>query len=373
MESGVVYCLNYGNRNRKHGIFMKTWKENLEESKIRYIDWWHGKGIVLTMWEHLQKDGTSHEQIQAPAPPCDLNQYWFDPQWRAENLHYQLSRSSFKADIMPVANTQLGPGSLAAMLGARLEGGEDTIWIRESNALKLELDESDSSWQLHLDLLKACKAKAGGKYFVGCPDLMEGLDVLASIRGTQDVLIDMIIDPEGLEMQLQKVNDIYFTVFDRIYEIIREGNEMAFCYFSLWGPGTVSKLQSDISIMFSEDDFRRFVLPFTREQCQKIDYTLYHLDGVDAIRHLDAILEIEELNAIQWTPGYGQPQGGNPCWYDLYRRILNGGKSVMANWVTLDELEQLLDNVGNQGMHINVDFKSEKDIEAALKIVEKFR
>ena len=45
----------------------------------------------------------------------------------------------------------------------------------------------------------------------------------------------------------------------------------------------------------------------------------------------------------------------------------------MVNWVTLDELQPLLDNVGNQGLHINVDFKSEKEIEQALKIVEQYR
>jgi len=352
---------------------MHTWKSNWEESKKRYLDWWHGKGTVLSMWEHLQKDGAPHEMVSPPLPARDLNQYWFDPKWRAENLHYQLSHSSLKADIIPVANTQLGPGSLAAILGARLEGGEETIWIREDGELKQELDEKNPWWQLHLDLLKACKAKANGKYFIGCPDLVEGLDVLASIRGTQEVLMDMIIDPEGLEMQLQSVNDIYFKVFDRIYEIIREGDEMAFCYFSLWGPGKVSKLQSDISIMFSEDDFRRFVLPYTREQCQKIDYTLYHLDGVDAVRHLDAILEIDELNAVQWTPGYGQPQGGDPCWYDLYKKILSAGKSVMPCWVELSELQPLLDNVGNEGLNILMHFKREKDIDDALKIMEKYR
>ena len=355
---------------------MRTWKENWEESKKNYLDWWNGKGIVLSMWEHLYIEGNPHAIVPKPAEAKDRSQFWFEPLWRAENLNYQLSRSSFKADILPVANTHLGPGSLAAILGAKLEGGEDTIWIRhhEGGEMKLELDENNPAWKLHLDLLKACKAKSNGNYFVGCPDLIEGLDVLASIKGTQEVLMDMIMQPEELEAQLQKVNDVYFQVFDRIYEIIREENgEMAFCYFSIWGPGKVAKLQSDISIMISEDDYRRFVQPFIREQAQKIDYTLYHLDGVGAQRHLDAILEIEELNAIQWTPGVGEPQGGNPCWYDLYKRILAGGKSVMANWVTLDELEPLLDNVGNQGMHINVDFKSEKDIDTALKIVEKYR
>lgn len=354
---------------------MNTWKENWEESKKHYLDWWNGKGIVLSMWEHLEKEGKPHAEIPKPAKAKDQDQYWFDPQWRAGNLHYQLSRSSFKADILPVANTHLGPGSLAALMGAELAGGEDTIWIKqiEGNEMNLSFDEDKPAWKLHENLLKACKAKANGHYYVGCPDLVEGLDVLAGIRGTQDVLMDMIMAPDNLEEQLQKVNDVYFRVFDRIYNIIREGDEMAFCYFSIWGPGTVSKLQSDISTMISEEDYRRFVQPFIREQSQKIDYTLYHLDGVDARRHLEAILEIEELNAIQWTPGVGEPQGGDPRWYNLYKRILAGGKSVMANWVTLDELEPLLDHVGNQGMHINVDFKSEKDIDAALKIVERYR
>ncbi len=354
---------------------MNTWKENWEESKKHYTGWWNGKGIVLSMWEHLRKEGLPHAEVPEPEPARDRQQFWFDPQWRAENLHYQLSRSSFKADILPVANTQLGPGSLALMMGAEPEGGHDTIWIRENprKEMTLRFDGNHPGWILHRDLLKACKDKANGHYFAGCPDLVEGLDTLASIRGTTEVLMDMILQPEELEAQLRQVNEVYFKVFDRIYEIIREGDEMAFCYFSIWGPGKVSKLQSDISTMILEDDFRRFVQPFIREQCQKIDYTLYHLDGVGAQRHLEALLEIDELNAIQWTPGVGEPQGGDPCWYDLYRRILAGGKSVMANWVALDELEPLLDQVGNQGLHINVDFKSEKDIGAALKIIDKYR
>ncbi len=327
------------------------------------------------MWEHIEKDGIPHEVIKAPEPAKDLDQLWFDVQWRAQNLHYLLSRSSFKADILPVANTHLGPGSLAACLGAELVGGEDTIWIKENPAFngEIKLDENNRWWQLHQNLLKESKKLSGGKYFVGCPDLIEGLDTLASIRGTDTVLMDMLLQPEVLEEQLQKVNDLYFEVFDRLYEIIREGDEMAFCYFSIWGPGKVSKLQCDISVMISEDDFRRFAQPYLREQAQKIDYALYHLDGVDAMRHVDALLEIDEINAIQWTPGVGQPQGGDPQWFDLYKKIMAGGKSVMANWVTLEELDPLIDNVGNQGLHINIDFKSEKDIDKALKIVEKYR
>ena len=326
------------------------------------------------MWEHFQEGVQPHAEITPPAPAKDLSQKWFDPQWRAEYLDWYVAHSSLKADILPVANTQLGPGSLAAILGGVFEGGEDTIWIHPNPDFTDEIvfNPEHPNWILHKELLKACKAKANGHYFVGMPDLMEGLDVLAALKGTDRVLLDTVMQPEILEQQMQQINDIYFKVFDELYDIIREGDEMAFCYFSSWAPGKMSKLQSDISTMISQDDYRRFVQPFIREQCQKIDYTLYHLDGVGAMHHLPALLEIEELNAIQWTPGVGEPQGGSPKWYDLYKKILAGGKSVMACWVTLDELKPLLDHIGADGIHLEMDFHNEKEVEQAMRIVEEY-
>jgi len=354
---------------------MQTWKSNLEETKKHYIDWWNHKGIILNMWEHFQEGVKPHADIPAPPPYRDLNQRWFDPQWRAEYLDWYVAHSSLMADMLPVANTQLGPGSLAAILGGVFEGGEDTIWIHPDPNYSDDIvfNPQHPNYLLHKELLKACKAKAQGHYYVGMPDLMEGLDVLAAIKGTDKVLLDTVMQPEVLEHQMQQINDIYFQVFDELYDIIREGDEMAFCYFSSWAPGKMSKLQSDISTMISVDDYRRFVQPFIREQCQKIDYTLYHLDGVGAMHHLDALLEIKELNAIQWTPGVGEPQGGSPKWYDLYKKILAGGKSIMACWVTLDELRPLLDNIGGDGVHIEMDFHNEQEVEQAMKIVDDFQ
>ena len=351
---------------------MNTWKTNLEETKRRYVDWWNHKGIVINMWEHFQQGVKPHADVPQPKPYKDLNQRWFDPAWRAEYLDWYVAHSCLKADILPVANTQLGPGSLAAILGGVFEGGEDTIWIHPNPQFTDDIvfNPQHPNWLLHKELLTACKQKAQGHYYVGMPDLMEGLDVLAALKGTDQVLMDTVMQPEVVERQMQQINDIYFQVFDELYDIIREGDEMAFCYFSSWAPGKMTKLQSDISTMISTDDYRRFVQPFIREQCQRIPYTLYHLDGVGAMRHLDALLEIDELDAIQWTPGVGEPQGGSPKWYDLYRRILNAGKSVMACWVTLDELRPLLDAIGTDGVHIEMDFHNEEEVEKAMEIVE---
>ena len=354
---------------------MKTWKNNLEETKQRYLDWWKGKGVILNMWEHFQEGVTPHANIPLPKPARDNNQKWFDPEWRAEYLDWYVAHSCLKADMLPVANTQLGPGSLAAILGARYEGGDDTIWIHPDPDYtdNFEFNPNHPNYILHKQLLKECKAKSQGHYYVGMPDLMEGLDVLAAMKGTDKVLLDLAMQPEVVERQMQKINDIYFRVFDELYDIIREGDEMAFCYFSAWAPGKMTKLQCDISTMISTEDYRRFVQPFIHEQCRKIPYTLYHLDGVGAMHHLPALLEIEELNAIQWTPGVGEPQGGSEKWYELYRKILNAGKSIMACHLTVDEIKPLLNNIGTEGVHLEVDFQNEKEVEEAMKIIESFK
>ncbi len=351
------------------------WKTNLELTKQHYIDWWNHKGIVLNMWEHFQEGVKPHADVPAPSAPKDLNQKWFDPEWRAEYLDWYVAHSCLKADMLPVANTQLGPGSLAAILGGVFEGGEDTIWIHPNPDFNddITFNPEHPNYLLHKALLKACKQKAQGNYYVGMPDLMEGMDVLAALKGTDKVLMDTVTQPEVLERQMQQINDIYFRVFDELYDIVREGDEMAFCYFSSWAPGKMTKLQSDISTMISVEDYRRFVQPFIRQQCQKIDYTLYHLDGVGALHHLPALLEIDELNAIQWTPGVGEPQGGSPKWYDLYKKILAAGKSIMACWVTVDELRPLLDNIGGDGVHLEMDFHNEAEVEQAMRIVEEYQ
>ena len=371
---------------------MKTWKDNLEETKQHYIDWWNHKGIVLNMWEHFQVGVKPHGPYSNEPPvrealstgfgtgsvipgapvPASNEQKWFDPEWRAAYLDWYVGHSCLKADMLPVANTQLGPGSMSAILGARFEAGDDTIWIHPDPAYTddFRFDPNHPNYLLHKDLLRACKQKAQGHYYVGMPDLMEGIDVLAGMKGTDKVMMDIMEQPEVLEEQMQRINDAYFQVFDELYDIIREENgEMAFCYFSSWAPGKMTKLQCDLSTMLSEADYRRFVQPFIRQQCVRIPYTLYHLDGVGALHHLPALLEIRELKAIQWTPGVGEPQGGSPKWYDLYRKILAGGKSVLISWVTVPELRPLLEAIGTEGVHLEMDFRNEEEVAEAERIV----
>lgn len=64
--------------------------------------------------------------------------------------------------------------------------------------------------------------------------------------------------------------------------------------------------------------------------------------------------------------------GGHPRWYDLYRRIKAGGKSVQAIGVKPDEVIPLLDAVGPKGMYVQCQAASEAEADALLAKVQPY-
>ena len=124
--------------------------------------------------------------------------------------------------------------------------------------------------------------------------------------------------------------------------------------------------------MFSADMYRRFVVPALTEQCAWLDNSIYHLDGTQAVHHLDALLEIEPLDAIEWTPQAGIETGGHKRWHDMYKRILAAGKSVQVVNVELHELAPLLDTIGTKGVYALIQFKDQREADEAAKIIARY-
>ena len=103
--------------------------------------------------------------------------------------------------------------------------------------------------------------------------------------------------------------------------------------------------------------YRKFVIPHLRDQMDAMQYPFFHLDGVGALNHLNSLLEIKPLRAIQWVPGSGKERIGQ--WYGVIQRILQAGKSVEC-FAQADEVDDLVKHVGARGLLINVDANQEE-------------
>lgn len=243
-----------------------------------------------------------------------------------------------------------GPGSLAAYLGSDIGFKEDTVWFKScledwEDVPEFKYDPDSKWFQKHLEFVKRCKELVGDDFLIDMPDLMENIDVLASLRGAQDILYDMIDEPEIIEERVKQIEKIYYEYYDRFYEIIKDpqgGN--AYTVFQIWGPGRTVKLQCDFSAMMSPTNFRDFILEPLRNQAAKADQVLYHLDGPDAIKHLDAVLEVEGISALQWTSGDAGPDGTLEDWDVIYDKARAAGKSL---WIKVysGEFEDWIKNV----------------------------
>jgi hypothetical protein len=119
--------------------------------------------------------------------------------------------------------------------------------------------------------------------------------------------------------------------------------------------------------------FQQFVVPSLTEQCQWLDNSMYHLDGTQAICHLEALLEIESLDAIEWTPQAGIEGCGNPRWFKMYKKILEAGKSVQVVGVDKNEIIPLLDAIGGKGVYVMTSFSSSDEAEAIMVKVKQYR
>ena len=280
----------------------------------------------------------------------DMEDKYQNPQRIVDRYRYFCETHAFLGESFPNLNIDFGPGSLASYLGSEIGFKEDTVWFNKcldswDGVPKLTFDPENKWFKKHIQLAKDCQALAGDDFYVDMPDLMENIDVLASLRGAQDILFDLLDEPEMIGERIQEVTDIYYEYYDRFYDIIKDeegGN--AYTVFQIWGPGRTVKLQCDFSAMMSPEDFRKYIQPSLRTQSENVDHVLYHLDGPAAIKHMDALMEIDGIDALQWTSGDAGPDGTLPDWDVIDDKAIAAGKSI---WVKVysGEFEDWIRNV----------------------------
>ncbi len=308
-------------------------------------NWIETQENFCAWWEHRKKDRPLMRVVAkkpdcyavTPNVPNNIEDKYLDANYIVDKYRAFCENHIFLAEAFPYVDANLGPGSMALYLGSEPVFTERTVWykpfITECGSFgKLEYSNENKWWQCHLELLRQVKARSNGDFMVSIPDIIENLDILASLRDAQELCYDIADYPEQVKAGVERIDELYFTYYDAFYDVIKEQDDSS-CYtaFAIWGPGRTAKLQCDFSAMISPICFRELVQESLRKQCKTLNNSLYHLDGVDAIRHLDALMEIKELNALQWTSGAGQPDGVNERWYPIYDKVIEAKKSLWIN------------------------------------------
>ncbi len=324
------------------------YKDNWVEASNKWRSYWkrENKGRPLMHVVSERTDKLDPERAAA-LRSINMEDKYLTPSRMVERYRYYCETHEFLAESFPNMSVDLGPGSMAAYLGCEAVLQPNTVWFEECvedwTAYPPLRFDSEAKWfKKHMEVFREAKKLAGNDFSIAIPDIIENLDILASMRGAQNTIYDLCDEPEEMLKRVNEVTKLYFEYYDRFYEIAKDSDGGS-CYtvFQIWGAGRTAKLQCDFSAMLSPELFRDFVQESLREQGRRLDNVLYHLDGPDAIKHMDALMEIDEIDALQWTSGDYAPDGAHEQWYPIYDKARTANKGLWVKVYGGDMSEQI--------------------------------
>ncbi|MDH7602850.1 MAG: trimethylamine corrinoid protein 2 [Armatimonadota bacterium] len=346
-------------------------KPDWDKSRERFEAWWN-RGCVDRVLLQVLAPQNAAAQAKPPQPET-LEEQWLDADYRIRAFEYRLATTHYGGDAFPYFDTHIGPGTLALYLGSEPSFAPDTVWYNPciddiATASVPEYDENNRYWQATLQMVTNGVECFKDRALVSFPDLIEGLDIIASLVGTDRLLMYLVDAPEHVHRFQRALVDRYFDYYDRLYPIIKDDiGGTCFSAFQTYAPGRMAKVQCDFSAMISPSMFEEFVAPYLAEQCSRLDYSVFHLDGPCCLQHLDILLSIDELDAIQWTPGAGQPCACDESHIPIYRRIRAAGKSCMVRGGNPDQARNLVEELGPEGLDIAISVSSPEEADEVVR------
>jgi len=337
-------------------------KDDFDEARNRLTAWWNGEDIGRpAMQIYVPRETPVEDAPEMPRPEDWLTDY------STSNFEYRVNLSQrrcigthYLAEAMPIVAPDLAPNCLALYLGCKGVDQPGTVWcepcIDSPERAVFDNNPENFYWDFSLRLGREQLRLGKNKFIIQFPDLIEGLDTLAAMRGTEALLFDLIERPDWVSSALGQITEKYFEYYDVLYDLFKD--DRGGSHFWAWAPGRMSKLQCDFSAMISPEMFGEFMVPVLNAMTERFDYCMYHWDGPGAIPHHDYLLSIPKLTMLQWTPGAGVEPVMHKRWWPLYHKSIDAGKKLYAGG-DIDELKVLKKEFGPKLKHFIITIQAE--------------
>ncbi len=288
----------------------------------------------------------------------------------------QLLRTWYGGEALPAVASYTSPIGMSAggglLYGCRPTLAEDTVWVEPLPAPDgyphLVVDPDRRKW-IKDSFEAACRASLG-RFFIRESFCNQAGDTLAAIRGTERLLIDLAENPGWVAQAVRAISEDLRAFTGELLPSAapeRTGMDGWLSTAGMWSSGVNFCADCDVSCMVSPRQFQEIFLPPLLVTMRDYQHTLYHLDGGEAIRHLDTLLSCPEVNGIQWIPGAGRE--AILQWVPLIRRIQSAGRCVQV-LTKPQEVGPLLDAVSPRGLLISTSCATEAEGRDLLRLVE---
>jgi len=332
-----------------------TTKPDVETCLDRVEAWWDGGIIDRPPVTIHVRSGRMPRKI--PAAHACLRDRWLDVEYAVESAEANIEAGVFVAENFPKYVPNIGPEVCAAAYGAQIQFGENTSWsvpcvdhIRDVLAMQPNLEAP--YWQTIRRMTALSLERGAGRWITTVADLHTNGDLLAALRDPQNLALDYADDFEGVRLACRHVAEHFGVLFGDLYGPIAAAGLPCSTWGSMIARGSAYYVSCDFICMISPAMFADTILPAIAWETAYLDRSIFHLDGPGALKHLDALLGLKDLNAIQWTYGAGSGRAGD--WIDVYRRVQDAGKGVEVQAIDLDDARAIMDHLKPEGVWLCV-------------------
>ena len=120
--------------------------------------------------------------------------------------------------------------------------------------------------------------------------------------------------------------------------------------------------------MISKAHFEEFIVPELLAELDWLPASIFHLDGIGALKHLDRLLQMKKLKGIQWVYGVAQPSGMH--WIEEYKKIQAVGKCIELPCEMKDVIP-LCEVLDPRGVRFNCSIPDKESGEAIIRDMER--
>ena len=318
---------------------MSMFKEDIEEAKERLKAWWDHELIDRPCILYIYpKPDISFPGLQ---DFWYLAKNWDDIEGCLDDFESKGRALYYGGEWLPWFWPNYGPGIMACVLGVepKFEKQTQTVWFNRptpvneivSHLENIQINQNNTWYNRLLKITEYAAKRAGKEYSVSMTDLGGIMDILSSFLGPTNIILTMKRKPEIIDQCRAIIMEKYLKVYDKLQDIIGEYNGGSNTWIPIWCPKRYYTIQCDFAAMLSPKLFKRFVLPDIIAQAEHMDYAIYHCDGPGQIVHLDDLVAIPSITAIQWVPGAGVGPASDEEWFPIYKKIQAAGKSIVVD------------------------------------------
>jgi len=357
-------------------LYKPDWEKTMENYKA----WWAGEDFGrCAIRVTARKAGTEH--MQPPKKPDKIEDRWLDHEYLHAKNEYEMQTTFYGGEAFPIWSAgHPGWAGCKAMIGVPVELRETTGWakpiiaegdLRDYDYRKFVPDFSSDLWKRIEAMHRFAVEESKGKCIPYVSAIGHTGDTLEALRSGYQLLLDLVDDPEYVhEFEMHLIENVWQPIYNRLYDIVKDGSfGGSSTWMGIWGPGKTFNPSNDFTYMISTDMYREIYLDALKRHMEMLEYSIYHVDGIEAFRHVDMLIEeLPTLQGLQILPGDGKP---SPLHFmDVLKKVQAGGKNLHIS-IPPHEVKDALENLSSKGLYISTWAHTEEEAKELIRYAEK--